>query len=40
MLELTARQLHERMEFQKTAYAKQFPLLIVFLVVRLGKIEA
>ena len=28
MLELTARQLHERMEFQKTAYAKQFPLLM------------
>ena len=28
MLELVARQLHERMEFQKTAYAKQFPLLM------------
>lgn len=28
MLEITARQLHERMEFQKTAYAKQFPLLM------------
>ena len=28
MLELTARQLHERLEFQKTAYAKQFPLLM------------
>lgn len=28
MLELTARQLHERMEFQKTAFAKQFPLLM------------
>lgn len=28
MLEVTARQLHERMEFQKTAYAKQFPLLM------------
>lgn len=27
MLDITARQLHERMEFQKTAYAKQFPLL-------------
>lgn len=28
MLEITARQLHERMEFQKTAFAKQFPLLM------------
>ena len=28
MLELTARQLHERFEFQKTALAKQFPLLM------------
>ena len=28
MLETTALQLHERMEFQKTAYAKQFPLLM------------
>lgn len=28
MLTLTALQLHERMEFQKTAYAKQFPLLM------------
>lgn len=28
MLDITARQLHERMEFQKTAYAKQFPLLM------------
>ena len=28
LLEVTARQLHERMEFQKTAYAKQFPLLM------------
>ena len=28
MLEVTARQLHERMEFQKTAFAKQFPLLM------------
>lgn len=28
MLELTARQLHERFEFQKTAFAKQFPLLM------------
>lgn len=28
MLELTALQLHERFEFQKTALAKQFPLLM------------
>ncbi len=28
MLELTARQLHERFDFQKTALAKQFPLLM------------
>lgn len=28
VLDITARQLHERMEFQKTAYAKQFPLLM------------
>ena len=28
LLEITARQLHERFEFQKTAYAKQFPLLM------------
>lgn len=28
VMELTARQLNERFEFQKTAYAKQFPLLM------------
>lgn len=28
MLDLTAKQLHERFEFQKTATAKQFPLLM------------
>ena len=28
ILDITARQLHERMEFQKTAFAKQFPLLM------------
>lgn len=28
LLEITAKQLHQRMEFQKTAYAKQFPLLM------------
>ena len=40
MLELTARQLHERMEFQKTAYGEAIPVVDVFLMVRLGKIEA
>ena len=28
LLEVAARQLHERMEFQKTAFAKQFPLVM------------
>ena len=28
LLDITARQLHERMEFQKSAFAKQFPLLM------------
>lgn len=28
MLDIAARQLHERMEFQKTAFAKQFPLVM------------
>ena len=28
MLEVTARQLHDRFNFQKTAFAKQFPLLM------------
>ena len=28
MLEITAQQLHDRFEFQKTAFAKQFPLLM------------
>ena len=28
VLDITAQQLHERFEFQKTAYAKQFPLLM------------
>lgn len=28
VLEIAAQQLHERLEFQKTAYAKQFPLLM------------
>jgi ribonucleoside-triphosphate reductase len=28
LLEVTAQQLHDRMEFQKTAFAKQFPLVM------------
>ena len=28
LLDITARQLHERMEFQKTAFVRQFPLLM------------
>jgi ribonucleoside-triphosphate reductase len=28
MLQVTAQQLHDRMEFQKTAFAKQFPLVM------------
>ena len=28
LLEITAKQLHDRMEFQKTAFVKQFPLLM------------
>ena len=28
VLEITAKQLHERFEFQKTAFVKQFPLLM------------
>lgn len=28
MLDITARQLHDRFEFQKTAYVKQFPLVM------------
>ncbi len=39
MLEVTARQLHERMEFQKTAYAKQFPLLMSSLWIGSRNIE-
>lgn len=31
LLEVTAKQLHERFEFQKTAYARQFPLLMTAL---------
>ena len=39
MLEITARQLHERMEFQKTAYAKQFPLLMSALWIGSDKLK-
>ena len=39
MLEVTARQLHERMEFQKTAFAKQFPLLMSALWVGSEKLK-
>ena len=39
MLEVTARQLHERMEFQKTAFAKQFPLLMSALWVGCEKLK-
>lgn len=31
LLEITARQLHERMQFQQTAFAKQFPLVMSML---------
>ncbi|NDV65687.1 anaerobic ribonucleoside triphosphate reductase [Bacteroides sp. 224] len=40
MLEVTARQLHERFEFQKTAYAKQFPLLMTALWKGSDKLKA
>lgn len=39
MLELTARQLHERLEFQKTAFAKQFPLLMSSLWIGCEKLK-
>ena len=39
ILEITARQLHERMEFQKTAYAKQFPLLMSLLWIGCDKLK-
>ena len=39
ILEVTARQLHERMEFQKTAFAKQFPLLMSALWVGSEKLK-
>lgn len=39
MLELTARQLNHRFEFQKTAYAKQFPLLMTKLWIGCEKLK-
>ena len=39
MLDITARQLHERMEFQKTAYTKQFPLLMSSLWIGCEKLK-
>lgn len=39
MLEVTARQLHERMEFQKTAFSKQFPLLMSALWIGCEKLK-
>ena len=39
MLEVTARQLHERMEFQKPAFAKQFPLLMSALWIGCEKLK-
>ncbi|NDV82927.1 anaerobic ribonucleoside triphosphate reductase [Bacteroides sp. 51] len=38
MLDLAAKQLHERFEFQKTAFAKQFPLLMTALWVGAEKL--
>ncbi|MBQ8335932.1 MAG: anaerobic ribonucleoside triphosphate reductase [Bacteroidaceae bacterium] len=39
LLDITARQLHERMEFQMSAYAKQFPLLMSALWVGSEKLK-
>ena len=39
MLEITAEQLHNRLEFQKTAFAKQFPLLMSALWVGCDKLK-
>lgn len=40
VLEVAAEQLHERMEFQKTAFAKQFPLLMSALWLGSEKLKA
>ena len=39
LLDITARQLHERMEFQKSAFAKQFPLVMSALWVGSDKLK-
>ena len=39
LLDIAARQLHERMEFQKSAFAKQFPLLMSSLWVGCEKLK-
>ncbi len=39
LLDITARQLHERMEFQKSAFVKQFPLLMSALWVGCDKLD-
>ena len=40
LLDITARQLHERMEFQKTAFARQFPLLMSSLWIGCEKLKS
>ena len=40
MLEITARQLHDRLNFQKTAFAKQFPLLMRSLWINAENLKA
>ena len=40
LLDITARQLHERMEFQKSAFAKQFPLVMSALWIGSDKLKA
>ena len=39
ILEITAKQLHERFEFQRTAFAKQFPLLMSKLWIDCEKLQ-
>ena len=39
LLEVAARQLHQRMEFQKSAFAKQFPLLMSALWIGCDKLK-
>ena len=40
MLQVTAQQLHDRMEFQKTAFAKQFPLVMSVLWIGADKLDS